>query len=251
VVHAARLQDRVRTHVHRVRSPRWPVGAPPLRLAFASDLHAGPTTHPTLLEEARAALAAARPDVLLLGGDYVLFDARHVDPLVPLLVAAPAPLGRFAVFGNHDLWADDRRIGDALARAGFRVLVNEAATLPAPFAHVSICGLDEPWTGAPDGAAAFAGARDVRVLLAHGPSALLHVRERFDVCVCGHTHGGHVALPGGVPIWAVGPLAREYPHGAHDAGEGRTIIVSRGIGGTEVPLRMFAPPDVRVVVLGP
>ncbi len=247
---AARLQDRVRTERHRVACAAWPAGAPPLRIAFGSDFHAGPTTHVSLLEDAARALEDARPDVLLLGGDYVQFDARHVDALVPILARVPAPVGRFAVLGNHDLWADDRYIAAALARAGFRVLVNEAAHLPPPFEHVSICGLDEPWTGAPDPRAAFEGARDVRVLLAHAPSAAAIVRERYDVLLCGHTHGGHIALPGGVPIVAVGPLGREYSSGQH-AHDGRAVIVSRGIGGSEVPFRTFAPPDVRVVDLGP
>jgi predicted MPP superfamily phosphohydrolase len=247
LVHAMRLQDRVATHVHRIRCERWPASAPALRIAFASDFHAGPTTHPTLLEETARALAEAKPDVLLFGGDYVLFDARWVDALAPVL-AAHAPLGRFAVLGNHDLWADDRRIVAALERAGVRVLVNEAVHLAPPFDHVSICGLDEPWTGRPDPRAAFEGARDVRVLLAHAPSAVALVEDRFDVCICGHTHGGHIALPGGIPIWAVGPLAREHPHGRHE-NRGRTVIVSRGIGGSESALRLFAPPDIRIVDL--
>jgi hypothetical protein len=248
---AARLQDRVRTETHRVACAAWPDGVRPLRIAFASDFHAGPTTHRTLLEEAARALEQARPDVVLLGGDYVLFDAKHVEELAPILarVSSSAPLGCFAVLGNHDLWADDRRIALALGRAGFRVLVNEAAHLPAPFEHVSICGLDEPWTGAPDPRAAFAGARDVRVLLAHAPSAAGLVRERFDVLLCGHTHGGQIALPGGVPIVAVGPLGRVFSSGRHEH-DGRAVIVSRGVGGSEVPFRTFAPPDVRVVELG-
>jgi predicted MPP superfamily phosphohydrolase len=248
LIRAAHLQDRVRTHHHHVRCAAWPSGAPPLRIAFASDIHAGPTTHASLIRETADALAAAKPDVLLLGGDYVLFDARHVEMLAPIF-DVPAPIGRFAVLGNHDLWADDRRIVSAIERAGIRVLVNEAAHLPAPYDRVSICGLDEPWTGRPDPSAAFADARDVRVLLAHAPSAVALVDEPFDVCLCGHTHGGHIALPGGVPIVNVGPLSREYPHGRHE-NRGRTLIVSRGIGGSESPLRLFAPPDVRIVDLG-
>ncbi len=152
--------------------------------------------------------------------------------------------------GNHDLWGDDAAIRRSLEETGFRVLVNEAATLPAPFDHVSICGLDEPWVGKSDADATFAGAAAVRVLLMHAPEGLLFVGDRpFDVALCGHTHGGHIALPGGVPIVTAGPLSRRYSEGEYDV-NGRPLIVSRGIGATESALRLFATPDIRVVTLG-
>lgn len=246
------LQPPVHTRTHYAASARWPAGVRPLRIAFVSDLHAGPTTHPSLHEEAARALTRAAPDVLLLGGDYVFIDARFVDAMMPLLAAVPAPLGKYAVFGNHDLWADDLHLSRALRDAGFDVLVNESRTLPAPFAHVSICGLDDPWTGHPDVHATFEGVDGVRVLLTHAPESLMLVGdEPFDVALCGHTHGGHIALPfmGGIPIITAGPLSRKYSEGRFSAG-GRTVIVSRGIGATESPLRLFADPDVRVVTLG-
>jgi predicted MPP superfamily phosphohydrolase len=245
------LQRPVATFEHRVPCARWPEGTRALRMAFVSDLHAGPTTHPSLLDEAASALRAANPDVLLLGGDYVYLHADRIHELMPRLADVPAPFGRFAVFGNHDLWANDATVCAALERAGFRVLVNENAALPAPFEHVSICGLDDPWVGAPDVRAAFDGARDVKVLLMHAPEGMMVVGdEPFDVAVCGHTHGGHIALPGGIPIVVAGPLSRRYSDGAYDVG-GRPLIVSRGIGATESALRLFADPDIRVVNLGP
>jgi hypothetical protein len=101
------------------------VATPPLRLAFASDFHAGPTTHPLAIAEACAALARLQPDLLLLGGDFVSLNARHIEPLATLLGQVPAPLGRFAVLGNHDLWADDHPIVRRLTAAGVQVLVND------------------------------------------------------------------------------------------------------------------------------
>lgn len=244
------LQPGVSTIHHRITCERWPAGTRPLRIAFASDLHAGPTTHPSLLAEAARSLRDAAPDVLLLGGDYVYLRAGGIHDLTPLLADLPSPLGRFAVFGNHDLWAHDATLRRALEGIGFRVLVNENAPLPPPFEHVSICGLDDPWVGEPDVRATFDGARDVRVLLMHAPEGMMLVNdEPFDVAVCGHTHGGHIALPGGIPIVVAGPLSRRYNHGPYDVG-GRPLIVSRGIGATESALRLFADPDVRVVTLG-
>ena len=243
------LQPPVRTLAHSIRCEKWPRGVRPLRIAFVSDLHAGPTTHPSLLEAAARALRDAAPDVLLLGGDYVYLHADGIHDLMPLLADIPAPFGRFAVFGNHDLWSDDATLRASIEGAGFTMLVNQNVALPAPFDHVSICGLDDPWVGRPDVRATFDGARDVKVLLMHAPEGLMVVGdEPFDVAICGHTHGGHIALPGGVPIVVAGPLSRRYNHGHFDVG-GRPMIVSRGIGATESALRLFADPDIRVLTL--
>ncbi|MDB4936796.1 MAG: uncharacterized protein JWP87_3768 [Labilithrix sp.] len=245
------LQHRVATIQHRVSCMRWPAGTRPLRIAFVSDLHAGPTTHPSLLDDAARALREAAADVLLLGGDYVYLHPEGIHGLVRRLADVPAPLGKFAVFGNHDLWSREDELRGALEAGGFRVLVNENVALPAPFEHVSICGLDDPWVGEPDVPATFAGARDVKLLLMHAPEGMMYVGDTpFDVGICGHTHGGHIALPGGVPIVSAGPLSRKFSSGRYDVGGGRPLIVSKGIGATESALRLFADPDVRVVVLG-
>jgi hypothetical protein len=252
IVRALGLQRRVQVRHHRIATPRWPAGARPLRIAFASDLHAGPTTHASLLDEAFAALANADADLVLLGGDYVFLFAEYIAAIEHRLARLRRPpLGVFGVMGNHDLWADDAAIAAALARAGARMLVNERVTLPAPFDHVTLAGLDDPWTGLRPTMPIFDDDHRVRVLLVHAPEAMLYLEdEPFELAVCGHTHGGHVALPGEIPILVPGPLSRRYAHGRFELDGNRTLLVSRGIGGTEVALRTFADPDILVVELG-
>lgn len=251
MVRALGMQRRVRVRHHRIATARWPSTERPLRIAFASDLHAGPTTHPSLLDEAFDVLAATAADVILLGGDYVFLSADHIPAIEQRIHRLKAPLGIFGVLGNHDLWADDAAIVSALGRAGARILVNERVVLPAPFAHVTIAGLDDPWTGIRPTGPAFDDDDRVRVVLTHAPEAMLHLGDQaFELAVCGHTHGGHIALPGGIPILVPGPLSRRHAHGRFDFADGRTLIVSRGIGGTEVALRLNADPDILVVDVG-
>ncbi|MBA2541663.1 MAG: metallophosphoesterase family protein [Deltaproteobacteria bacterium] len=252
LVRALGMQRRVQVRHHRVAVAGWPSTVRPLRIAFISDLHAGPTTHSSLLDEAFAQLAAADADLVLLGGDYVFLFAEYIDAIADRLRRIRAPSGIYAVMGNHDLWADDAAIAGALEAAGARVLVNQPVSLAAPFAHVALVGLDDPWTGSVPRLPLLPRGDDrIRVVLAHAPEVMLHLGdEPFDLALCGHTHGGHVALPGGVPILVPGPLSRRYAHGRHDVGGGRTLIVSRGIGGTEVALRTFADPDILIVELG-
>lgn len=251
----ARVPGATRVERIELTLPVLPPGVPRLRLAFASDLHFGPTTPPGLLAQALEHVAAARPDLLVLGGDYVFLDAsaEAVDGLSRWVAAVPART-KVAVFGNHDLWADDCAVEQALEAGGARVLVNRAIALQPPHDAVAVVGLDDPLTGQPDGARAFSSAGADRAALVvaacHSPDGLEHVAGRgAALLVAGHTHGGQIALPGHVPIVVpAGRLARRYPHGLHRIGA-MHLFVSRGLGGVEVPVRAWAPPDVAVIDL--
>jgi predicted MPP superfamily phosphohydrolase len=204
------LHPRVRVGHHRVRLPGCGEGMPRLRIGYASDFHAGSATNPDLLASACQALREADPDLLLLGGDFVGTRPETIAALAPALGAIPARLGRYAVLGNHDWWTDPGRIVHALEEAGIRLLINRHVRLPAPFDGIVLCGLDDPWAGYPDAAAAFTGAEGVRIVLMHQPSGLLDIGgEPFALALCGHTHGGQIALPGGFPLVVPhGPLSR-------------------------------------------
>jgi hypothetical protein len=225
--------------------------AQPLRIGFASDFHAGPTTHTALFDDLLAAIRAERPDVLLLGGDFVSFDAHNVDALRTFLEGARAPLGTYAVMGNHDIWNGRDVVEDALRAAGVDVLVNRNVALPAPFGQVSVCGIDDPWTGEPSAAATFAGAGTVRIYLMHSPDGLFRLeRQRFDVGFAGHTHGGQIARPDGAPLFRPsGPCSREYTYGRYDLPDNGPLIVSRGVGCSGIPLRLNADPELVICTL--
>jgi predicted MPP superfamily phosphohydrolase len=221
---------------------------PPLKIAYASDFHAGFATDPDVLRAACAQLRAASPDVLLLGGDFVTIKPEEIDWLAQELGGIPAPYGRFAVLGNHDWWSGGHYVTRKLEEAGLEVLTNRNTQLQAPFDRVWICGIDDHWCGTPDPVATMSDARDIRILLMHSPSGLLDLAdERFDLALCGHTHGGQVALPGGIPIVVPhGRLSRRYSRGLFQLPGQRTLIVSVGVGCVLLPLRLFAQPEVIV-----
>jgi predicted MPP superfamily phosphohydrolase len=248
------LHGRISVQKQDVRLKRWTSG-PPLRIVFASDFHAGPVTHPELLNEASRAIAGGKPDLLLLGGDFISPHARYIDGLADRLRQIDAPLGKFAVLGNHDLYADDEYVVERLAAAGVRTLTNECVRFAPPYDGIALCGLDDPTVGSPNAKAALCGADGARIVLMHSPEGLLTLRgHEFDLAFCGHTHGGQVALPGGRPIMMPGGrLNRMYAHGTHrlpDYGDA-TLIVSRGIGCSSVPVRLFAGPEVHVCTVYP
>jgi hypothetical protein len=247
----ARLPGTTEVRTISLRLPILPAGMPPLRLGYASDLHIGPTTPVATLERAFAVLGAADLDVLLLGGDYVYLDASpaRAATLRRLVAGIDAPV-KLAVLGNHDLWTRHDRLEAALADAGARVLVNEVVHLAAPHQGVCVLGLDDPRTG--DARAdtvldASAGA-SVRIVLVHRPDGMFLFDGEIDLLLCGHSHGGQIARPGGQPFTVPGPGSRRWPHGTFRVGDTR-LHVSRGVGTVEVPIRLFAPPDVVIVDL--
>ncbi|USX28458.1 metallophosphoesterase [Oxalobacteraceae bacterium OTU3CINTB1] len=218
----------------------------PLKIAFASDFHAGPPTHAGLFDALFKSIDAERPDLLLLGGDYVHGPARYAGALCEALATCHPPLGKLAVFGNHDLITDHGLLERMFARAGVEMLVNRAHALPAPFDGVSVCGMDDPWTGAPDGHATFAGAGPTRVLLMHAPDGLLRLDgHRFDVGFAGHTHGGQIATGDGTPlVMPRGPLSRSLHYGRFPLRGNGELIVSRGVGCSGIPVRINADPEL-------
>jgi hypothetical protein len=224
-----------------------------LRIAFASDFHAGPTTSPALLDAAVDTLTAAQADLLLLGGDFVSLRASYAPRLLARLADVPAPLGRYAVLGNHDYWADAPGIVGMLESAGITMLTNRGIRLPTPFDAVVVSGIDDHTSGTPDAGAAFANEAPVRVVLMHAPSGLLDIGERrFDVALCGHTHGGQVALPDGRPLLvAHGRLSRRFSSGRYHLDGGGTLLVSRGVGCTTLPVRVNAPAAVTICTMRP
>jgi predicted MPP superfamily phosphohydrolase len=256
----ARLLDRVpaATRVqlieHDLNLSDAPAGAgaqsAPLRLAFISDLHIGPLTPPRLLDNAFQMLASLAPDVLVLGGDYVFLEVneRMARELEQRVAAVPART-KVAVLGNHDLWTHHHLIERALERAGCRVLINDAQRLPAPHDRFAVVGIDEPWTGRADGGRAFAASdAPINIAVSHAPEGLPFVEGRgAKLLLCGHTHGGQIALPKG-PVVVHGPLGRRWPSGLHHLA-GIDLFVSRGIGLVDIPLRAYAPSDVSLFTL--
>lgn len=226
----------------------------PLRVAFASDFHAGPTTDDRVLADACAQLDALRPDVLLLGGDSVTVRANDIHPLAAMLAKVRVPFGKFGVFGNHDLRGHWQVVRDALSAAGVRMLVNEVVHLPAPHDDVSIIGFDDPIMGDPDGTL-FNDARGVRILLMHAPDGLLAAGDHhFDLALCGHTHGGQIVLPGGVkPYLPHGELSRKFAGGRYQLGPDgdRVLVVSRGVGCSTLPVRIGCSSEVHLVTVSP
>jgi predicted MPP superfamily phosphohydrolase len=187
----------------------------------------------------------AKPDLIVLGGDYVTFGNRdYVEPVAELLAPlADAPQGSFAILGNHD---DDKDMALALTRRRFTVLKDQRTTVSIRGEPIDFVGV-RYWTRRlSDVAHVLKGAGTTTILLAHDPRRLTEAAELdVQLVLSGHTHGGQVVLP-----WVGAIAAKKFPVVAGTATrENTTLFVSRGVGTVYLPVRVNCPPEVAILTL--
>jgi predicted MPP superfamily phosphohydrolase len=259
-VWAAWIEPRRLVTVRRtLHLPGWTPELDGVRLGILSDLHAGvPHAGRGAIARAVARLNEERPDAMLLLGDFLdahpLWGGRLAPELVAEEVAAlMAPLGTYAVLGNHDWKSAGDRMWTALARAGVIVLENRAEELrPATGGRFFVAGLADLRNRRPDLPRALAAvpADAPAVLLSHDPDVFPFVPDRVALTLSGHTHGGQLAIPL-VRRPAIPSRYGERYASGHVVEHGRHLYVTSGFGTSGVPLRVLAPPEIVVLTLRP
>lgn len=234
-----------------VAVPGW--DRPPLRVAVAADWHVSHSLRRGVMTPARAeaivaAINAAAPDLVLLPGDFIAGHGEATPAGVPIedeiaavLGRLRAPLGVWAVLGNHDHWHDAGKVRAALERRGIRVLDNAAR--PAD-AGLWVVGIGDHSTGhsQPARAQALVPAGAHRLVLMHDPATLLQGPLAGDLVVAAHTHGGQVRLPWVGALVVPGAAPRAWAHGWQDHA-GTSFYVTSGLGTSILPLRFNARPE--------
>ena len=241
-----------------LRLPALPMGTRPVRIALLSDIHVGNLTmRPARLRGIVDTVNDARPDIVLLAGDFVIGERREGTErraldLAPL-GALRAPGGVFAVLGNHDHWTDPEAIRRNLGRAGVRVLENDAVRRGA----ITIVGIGDRFSRHDDiarSARRAAALGGIAVALTHSPDLAHDLPRSMPILFAGHTHCGQVVAP------LLGPVVR-YSRGRrlYDPvfrcglveERGRVTIVTGGVGSGTLPLRLDARPDWWLIELKP
>jgi predicted MPP superfamily phosphohydrolase len=224
----------------------WPSALTGLRIGFLTDLHRSALVTHEMIATAVQMVMAHKPELVIVGGDYVTNrDYRYVRPAADALAALAAPHGVFAVLGNHD---DDRDVPAALEAVGMEVLRDARTQITVRGENVDLAGL-RYWTHKmPDITRVVRGAGPTLILLAHTPKRLIEAAAlSIPLMLSGHTHGGQIVLPG---IGAI--AAREFPVVAGSARrENTTVFVSRGVGTVYIPVRVHCPPEVAILRIVP
>lgn len=225
-----------------------------------SDTHLGPDYTIDQLQSLVDRMNLLKPDMVVFTGDlfdnYAEYGSKNRKLAQKVLAKIEAPLGKYAVYGNHDRGGGGSRVyKEYMEEAGFMVLVNEVHTITsANGERLTITGLDDFLLGIPMIERTLQSLRpqDLNLLLVHEPD----VADRFtdypiDLQLSGHSHGGQVSIPFLKPLITTS-LGNKYIEGLYSL-EGKirplTLYVNRGIGTTRLPIRLFEKPELTVIRL--
>lgn len=231
--------------------PNLPSRFAGLTVAFLSDIHHGPYCSLDYVAGIVRTVASLDADLVILGGDYSLRDAKFIAPCLELLGALSAPLGVYAVLGNHDYAHGLRETRTGLKRAKIAEMTNEGVWLSRGPDRLRLAGVDDLWHGRPDAGLALGEAtpNDTCLLVSHNPDFAETLRDdRVGLVLSGHTHGGQVSVPGyGAPL-TPSRYGRKYAHGLADAPSTR-VYTSAGTGMSVLPVRLNCRPEVNLITL--
>ncbi|HET7190420.1 MAG TPA: metallophosphoesterase [Pseudolabrys sp.] len=250
---------------YRLSPPAWPKGRR-LSVTVIADLHAGgPNMGIGRVRQVVDAGNALNSDLIVVLGDYFATHPFVTERVPPPAWAAElgrlrAPLGVYAILGNHDWWYDIDGVRNALRTVRVPLLENSLIHVASQDQRFWLAGLDDQlahqlgpsrFRGEDDlpGTLARINTDDPVILLAHEPDIFTEVPKRVALTIAGHTHGGQIRLPFIEPFWTPSAYGARFAYG-HIVEEGRHMIVSGGLGCSKVPLRLGMPPEIVRVTLG-
>jgi uncharacterized protein len=246
----------VRRVERRLRAPLDAADLDGLTIVQLSDFHAGfaPSFNLRATRKAVDLAMAAGPDLIVITGDFAGGPRGHGE-LRRQLRRLRAPLGVYAVLGNHDhgdskapfVRATDPEI---IEGCGVRLLVNETISVSHGDARIQIGGVDDSDGGHDDLPAVLAGLDRrpgvLRLLLTHHAEVALQAAPGdFHMAFAGDTHGGPICLPLPGRRILLSDLSAPFAEGAYTV-DGKALFVTRGVGTSLLPFRAFCRPEIVV-----
>jgi uncharacterized protein len=246
----------LRLGVYAIPAPAGLRDFGPIRIAVIADLHAGsPWITTDKIDRVVALTNAAKPDLILLTGDYMVQDVVGGTPMpptvfVPHLRALKAPLGVFAVMGNHDWWDKTPCIRETFEENGIPMLDDKAVVLTRNGRRLNLVGLFDFTTRSYDITETLAAIpKDEDALcFTHTPDVFPLLPRRCALTIAGHTHGGQVWLPLFGRLVVPSKYGQRYAIGLIEE-DGKLLFVSSGIGTSIIPVRFHVPPEVSLLIV--
>ena len=217
-----------------------------LRIVQVSDLHLGLIHQQETLAPIVTRIHQLKPDLVVATGDIVDAELSHLDGLSALWREIDAPLGLYAVTGNHEVYAGIEQALDFLRRSGFTLLHDEARQL-AP--DLTLLGVDDPGrSDIPEDAplAESLRGKGFTVLLKHRPTPPQESSGRFDLQLSGHAHRGQI-----FPFNLLTAIRYPLQDGLTPLPGGNLLYASRGTGTWGPPMRVLSPPELTLFEIIP
>ncbi|MDQ0162206.1 metallophosphoesterase [Aeribacillus alveayuensis] len=195
-----------------------------------------------------------KPHMIVFTGDLIDEPNRysHINEIIPLLKKLNAPLGKFAIYGNHDHGGYGTNIyRNILELSNFHLLRNETKKITLmDGSYIYIAGIDDLMLGRPNWNGTLQNMEEnaFSILLVHEPDAVNRTQQfSINLQLSGHSHGGQIKLPFIGALYTP-PYAEQYYEGLYQVGK-TTLYVNRGLGTTRVPYRFLSVPEITLFTL--
>ncbi|SRR5579871_2094654 len=232
---------------YEVFLPHWPKEFSGLSIVQISDIHYGKYINLDYLGILVAVAQKLKPDLFVLTGDFISFQ-KHIPAMEGLFKKLKAPLGVYALLGNHDYWSDGEGMRKALEEDHIRVLRNDVAMIKRKGKTLALMGVDDLWEGTKNEAPLLNAKGDAKILLAHHPDHFyLAKKTKAHLQISGHCHGGQICFPLWGPLIIPSTKGRKYVEGFVREGD-TTLFAHRGIGGYP-PIRTYCRPEIVKLIL--
>lgn len=225
-----------------------------LTIAQFSDTHLGFQYDLVDLEKAVEKINALQPDIIVFSGDLIDNAQKYGDitNISPILQKLQAPLGKFAVYGNHDYGGGAmKHYQQIMAESGFTLLSNTTQKIKLTDGSlIGIGGLDESYFGKPDPELLEKELLKYpyQILLLHEPDLIEKFNTVPNLAMAGHSHGGQVTIP------LIGSVittrdAEKYWAGSYHLNQNSLLYVNTGLGTTRIPMRFANIPEITLYYL--
>jgi len=248
--------NRLVVHQETIQIDNWPKDLSGLRIAVIADIHTGgPFIDDNKLRRIVELANQENPDLIVLLGDYMSPNSWHSHRVEPEVTAAAmknlhAPLGVYAVLGNHDWWYNGAKVRRAFEANGIPVLDDEVAEIKWRNGSFWLAGLADFWTRPHHVSETIAKVPEgsTIVALTHNPDAFPSLPRSVPLLLAAHTHGGQVNLPLiGTPI-VPSNYGPKYTAG-HVFENDHHMFVTTGIGTSIIPVRFRVTPEIVILTI--
>jgi predicted MPP superfamily phosphohydrolase len=233
----------------------------PFRIAFIADTQQDAHTSAARAREVYALVNASKPDIVLSGGDWINTGPDHIEASAAAAADLKSRLGTFSVRGDHEHFAyvdRHRSVADverAMRAHGIAMLNNEVRWFEHEGKRIAVVFLNYNYIHRTDAATiamlvASVAPADYSIVVTHQLDKKLAdlLRDKVDLVLAGHTHGGQVNPVVGVTHVNLARLETALVDGRYQLGS-TTVIVTAGVGYSIVPIRYAAPGSIELIEL--
>lgn len=229
-----------------------------IKIVFLSDTHYGDYYFKNRLKNIIDKTNSLNPDIVILGGDYLFveentkFNKDILRKFLDEIKRIKAQHGVIAVLGNHEYYLKEnlKLLLEGMEKNNINILINKTYSMKFQNTKVLLHGLDDLKSGQLNIDNIQINEKYLNIIISHNPDFFEKYNVNFDLGLSGHTHGGQINLFGLYAPVTESSYGQKFTHTTNKK-DNSTIITSKGLGCSRIPIRFFAAPEIIELIIEP